>query len=164
MYQAHGTYYTEEHSVSFGEVITQNSQKVFSVYANTWDDWHLIPSSRPYIEQAVPDTKYIEMPGMDGQLDYTEYFGNTTKYGQRNGTLNFIIDNDHEAVETVREKMAQTLHGKYLKMVLMDDPDYYYEGFFKVGNVEPGSDHSSISISYQLNPYKKSIDGNTSKL
>jgi hypothetical protein len=42
-------------------------------------------------------------------------------------------------------------------MILQDDPDYYYEGRYTVGNWESGASNSAISISYQLDPYKIKI-------
>lgn len=162
MYHANGTYYTEEHTVSFGDV----SNSEFQVYANTWTDWHLIPSSRPAIANPTIVTKFIEIPGADGMLDLTTYLTGRPVYGQRQGSLSFIIDNDHEHWETIRMNMVRILHGKRLKVRLDDNPEWYYEGRFTVGNLESGSDHSNISITYQLDPYKFKIrdEGSTPML
>ena len=161
MYSAHGTYYTEEHSVSFGEIVTVltdgTPHLAFETIANTWTDWHLIPSSRPSIEHPNVVTKFIEIPGADGMLDLTTFLSGKANYGQRNGSLSFYVDNDHENWETIRRNIVTTLHGKRMKMRLMDDPDYYYDGRFSVGAWESGADHSGISISYQLEPYKLRI-------
>ena len=51
----------------------------------------------------------------------------------------------------------QVLHGKRLKMRLSSDPEYYYEGRFSVGPMESGASYSSISITYQLDTYKFTI-------
>lgn len=111
MYQANGTYYTEEHSISFGNLVLNNSsQTVFEVTVNSWEDWHLIPSSRPSITPPPVVSKYIEIPGSDGVLDLTEYLTGKAVYGPRNGTLSFIVDNDHESWETIRQNMINYLH------------------------------------------------------
>lgn len=163
MYQANGTYYTEDHSVSFGDLVTRtsggNTTVEFEDIANTWSDWHLIPSSRPSVAHPSIVTRFVEVPGADGMLDLTTFLTGRPNYGQRQGNLQFIVDNDHENWETIRMKIANTLHGKRLKMRLMDDPGYYYEGRFTVGNWEPGSDHSRIQITYNLEPYKLRITG-----
>lgn len=153
MYRSPNTYYTEEHSISFGDIVEDNFRPV----ANTWTTWHLIPSSRPTIAHPTVATKFVEIPGGDGALDLTNYLTGGPVYGMRTGSLSFYIDNDHEHYEYIREKIMATLHGKRLKMVLDDDPSYYYEGVFTVGNLEPGAAYSSISISYQLDPYKLKI-------
>ena len=71
MYYADGTYYTEEHSVSFGDLYVPSGQSytAFNVVANTWTDWHLIPSSRPAIAHPTVVTKFVENPGSDGLLE-----------------------------------------------------------------------------------------------
>lgn len=170
MYQSKGTYYTEEHSVSFGDLIQRSSGGAtytdFSVIANSWRDWYLIPSSRPSIEHPTANIKYIEIPGSDGMIDLTDYLTGSAQYGMRTGSLSFFIDNGHENHETIRENMMRVLHGKKIKMRLDDDPDYYYDGRFTVGKLEPGASHSSISIGYQVDPYKWNIqfEGTSPKL
>lgn len=165
MYQKNGLYYDESHSISFGDVVTQNSQKVFSTTANTWTDWHLIPSSNHSISLAAVDTKYMDVEGIDGSEDFTTYVNNDTQYSMKTGTLGFFIDHDQEDLELLRSKIASVIHGKWLKMRLMDDPDYYYEGFFEIESIEPGADYSKINIKYQLQPYKCLItNSNTKKL
>lgn len=158
MYQSNGTYYTEEHSISFGNVKTITEQgksyDTFDVIANTWTDWHLIPSSRPSVVPPTIVTKYVEIPGSDGVLDLSNFLTGRPTYGQRQGSFSFIVDNDHEQWEKLRSKITNALHGKKLNMRLEDDPNYFYTGRFTVGNWETGSDHSTVSLSYQLDPYK----------
>ncbi len=166
MYNENGTVYTEEHSISFGDIVLKSYEGVsyedFESFANTWEDWHLIPSSRPSIAHPTVATKFIEIPGTDGMIDLTDYLTGRPVYGQRQGSLNFLVANYFETWETIREKIVSMLHGKRLKMRLMDDPDYYYEGRFSVGQWESGSNNSAISITYQLDPYKKRIRANGS--
>ena len=41
-------------------------------YIDTWDDWKLIPSSRPVIAPPIERTKFATVPGRDGSLDYSQ--------------------------------------------------------------------------------------------
>lgn len=170
MYHANGIYYTEEHSVSFGDFVTRTSGgstvQEFQEIANTWNDWHLIPSSRPSVAHPTIVTKFIEIPGADGMLDLTDFLSGRANYGQRQGSLSFQVANNFEDWEIIRRKIVSTLHGKRLKMVLKDDPNYYYDGRYTVGNWESGASNSAISISYQLDPYKIRIkeEGSTPTL
>ena len=161
MYQSNGTYYTEDHSISFGNVRTVTSggksYDTFVTVANSWTNWHLIPSSRPSVVHPTIITKYVEIPGSDGVLDLTNFLIGRPIYGQRKGSFSFLIDNEHENWETIRAKIANALHGKRLNMCLKDDPNYYYTGRFTVGNFESGASNSSITISYDLDPYKLRI-------
>ena len=161
MYNSNGTYYTEEHSISFGKLKTVTSGGItryeFDTTANTWTDWHLIPSSRPSVAHPSVVTKFIEIPGADGVLDLTTYLTGRPVYGQRQGSFSFIVDNDHEYWETIRQKIVRTIHGNTILMRLDDDPQYYYEGQFSVGQWKSGANNSEIEISYQLQPYKMKI-------
>ena len=159
MYYADGTYYTEEHSVSFGDLYVPSGQSytAFNVVANTWTDWHLIPSSRPAIAHPSIVTKFVENQGSDGMLDLTTYLTGRPVYSQRQGSLSFLIANGIESWVDIQDDMISVLHGKRLKMKLEDDPGYYYEGRFTVGNLESGASNSAITISYQLDPYKRRI-------
>lgn len=155
------TYYTEEHSISFGDLVSRTSDGQtyvdFDTIANTWEDWHLIPSSRPSVAHPTISTKFVEVPGSDGMLDLTTYLTGKPIYGQRQGSFSFQVANGFEHWETIRQKIVTTLHGKRLKMRLMDDPNHYYEGRFTVGQWDTGASNSTISISYQLDPYKMRI-------
>ena len=154
MYSANGIYYTEEYSVSFGDV----SSNTFTTLANTWEDWHLIPSSKPAIATPNVITKYIELSGSDGALDLTTFLADRPIFGQRVGKLTFYSTNSGDLNEYIHEKMMALLHGKTLKMRLMHDPLYYYKGLFSVGPLESGASYSTITISYNLEPYKRKIN------
>lgn len=125
---------------------------------NTWEDWHLIPSSRPTISMApVTSEKFIDIPGKDGQLDISDYALGHPTYGNRTGSIEFIVVNDWwdwiEAYHTI----ASYLHGKRMKLILEDDdPFFYFEGRFKVNQWNSDKDWSKITIDYTLDPFKKS--------
>ena len=125
---------------------------------NTWDDWHLIPSSRPAFSMPQPSISSVEIPGRNGSIDTTEMNGKAITYSDRTGSFDFYVENGYwpswsEAYSTI----ALYLHGKKHKAVLEDDPMYYYEGRFSVNEWRSNASHSSISISYQVGPYKKNI-------
>ena len=141
------------HSITFGDF--QNNAFVGK---NTWEDWHLIPSSRPTVAQAGVSTTFVESPGRkDGPIDMTEYLTGTVVYQKRSGSFEFIVDNDHEYWETIRSKIVSYIHGKRMKMVLEDDPNYYYEGRFTVSEWRSEASNSKVIIGYTVNPNKYRI-------
>lgn len=148
------------HSITFGDI---SSGAI--VGKNTWTDWHLIPSSRPTVAQAPVTTNYISIPGKeDGPIDFSTYLTGSIQYGNRSGTFEFLVDNGHEYWEDIRYKIVNYLHGKELKMVLEDDPSYYYKGVFTLNEWKSESWNSSISINYILEPYKYLIASGSSWL
>lgn len=124
---------------------------------NTWDEWHLIPSSRPDIAMPGISEKYLEIPGRDGSIDLSEWLAGRITYGDREGSLEFYHQNGYEDYETVRRAMAHYFHGRTLKMILEDDPGYYYEGRFRLNGWKSDASHSKVVIDYRLRPYKWDI-------
>lgn len=146
------------HSINIGEI-------------NTWDDWHLVPSSRPLVNPPQPKTNYMAIPGGDGAMDMTTALTSRVNYGARTGSWHFIVVNPGQLPSSVpftgwtalySEIMAY-LHGKWLRVVLDDDPDYYYEGRLSVSDWTSGKGNSTITINYMLKPYKKRFSNGSTR-
>ena len=126
---------------------------------NTYDDWHLIPSSRPVILPPPIKTNYIDIPGRDGKLDYSEALLGRPTYENRTGSLEFIVENGYRDWAGLYTEIMQNLHGKRKNICLEDDPGYYYTGRLAVSDWESASDGtwSTITIDYELEPFKYDI-------
>lgn len=122
---------------------------------NTWDDWHLIPSSRPTVSMPEVKTKYIDLPGANGSLDLTSFLTGRPLYSPRTGNFEFIVMNDYGNWIDRYSEIANYLHGQVRKMFLEDDEEFYYEGRFTVDKWQSGTHNSSVTISYNVYPYKK---------
>ena len=145
------------HSITFGDGTLDEKGRFTG--KNTWKDWHLIPSTRPTVAEAGPVTNFVDIPGRRlGPIDTTEYLTGGVVYGARSGSFEFQIANDYEYWESIRRHVVNYLHGKRMKMVLEDDPGWYFEGRFSVGGIKPGAVSSSITINYVLGPYKYYIN------
>lgn len=122
---------------------------------NTWSNWHLIPSSRPLVSPPPVNEKMIEVPGRNGMLDLTEALTGAPTYGDRTGTWEFYVMHDYWSDwVTCYSTIMNYLHGKRLRVVLEDDPNYYYEGRLSVQNWNSPKDYSKIIIEYKLGPFK----------
>lgn len=135
------------HSITFGD-------------KNTWTDWHLVATSRPVIDPPQPKTQYVDIPGADGSIDLTESLAGRPVFSDREGSLEFYVLNDFDIDGysydwfTVYSTVMQYLHGRYMRMVLEDDPNYYYEGRFSVNSWKSDQNHSTITIDYHVSPYR----------
>lgn len=140
------------HSITFGN-------------KNTWEDWHLVPSSRPVVNPPKPKTQYVDIPGADGSIDLTESLAGRPVFSDREGSFDFIVLNDFNIDNydynwvDVYTSIMQYLHGRHMTMILEDDPNYYYEGRFTVNNWKSDANNSTITIDYVLSPYKYSVTG-----
>lgn len=131
------------HSITFGD-------------KNTWDDWHLVPSSRPLFLPPVQKTTVIDIPGFDGVIDLSTSLTKYPIYSNRTGTLEFIVMNGYEDWATKYSEIMNYLHGRTVEAILEDDPGFCYKGRFEVDTWESKNDGtwSTIKIKYDLEPYK----------
>jgi len=123
---------------------------------NTWDDWHLVPTSRPKFNMPPVKTQYIDIPGSDGVLDLTTALTGRPMYGNRQGSFEFLVMNDYGNWYDRYSEIATYLHGRSFRAVLNDDPLYYYEGRFSVNEWKSERDWSRLVIDYNVGPYKLS--------
>ena len=126
---------------------------------NTWSTWHMAPKSRPFVSPPQVKTEYIDVPGSDGALDYTEALTGKPRYANRTGQWDFIIDNGFIEWTKLYSDVLHRLHGKrFDKIILDDDPNYYWTGRLSVTGQFGNKDYSSVTIQYNLDPYKYPID------
>ena len=138
-----------------------------NVSKNTYTDWRLVPTVRPVINPPKPKTKYVDIPGGDGSIDLTDTLAGRPAYANREGTIEFTVLNDYASPEgpstynwvDVYTSVMQFLHGKNARVVLEDDPTYYYEGRITLDSWTTDRAWSKITISYSLGPYKYSLAG-----
>lgn len=136
------------HSVIFGD-------------KNTWDDWHLVPDSRPVLLPPEVKTNYVDIPGADGHLDLTEALTGEALYKNRTGSITFLVMNGYWPWTEAYSTIMNYIHGQKMNVMLEDDPGFYYEGRFSVNTWKSNKERSEIVIDYNISPYK--IDMYSSK-
>lgn len=119
-------------------------------------EWGMVPVKRPHVAPPEVKTSYIEVPGGDGVLDYSEVLTGETRYGQRTGSWEFWLKPGKKWPE-VYTGILTKLHGKQVRVVLADDPDFYYTGRVEVNEWRSEEMDSRIVLDYNLNPYKYSL-------
>ena len=121
---------------------------------NTWDDWHLIPMTRPLVEPPEVATNFVEIPGMDGTIDLTDAVSGGPAYKDRTGTWKFIVMNGYGDWAQRFSTIMGYLRGLSYRVVLEDDSEYFYEGRVYVTNWTSDKAYSTIEFTYNLKPYK----------
>lgn len=153
------------HSIDFKvEYVSSGVSKVLEY--NTFEDFHIVPTSRPVFTMPDVKTKTIEVPGANGIIDLSEALTGYPVYANRSGSFKFAVLNDIEDWTEIYSKVANALHGKKAKAVLEDDPDWYYEGRWSVGSLDSPSNGtwSSIDLAYNVSPFKYSHTEKTRRL
>lgn len=109
-----------------------------------------------------PYTTYIDVHGADGTLDLSTALTGSLLYKNREGDWEFMVANSYPGITdsdvvATQHRLNNYLHGKKFKIVLEDDPGFYYTGRLSVDLWTPHKNWSRVSIKYYLNPYKYEI-------
>lgn len=149
------------HSLTFSTGTISNG-KLTGV--NTWDNWHLIPTSRPVFTLPNVETKYVDVDGREGSIDITNYLNSQTVIRDRSGSFEFYITNrtDGEYFR-LQSEIAAYLRGRRLWVSLEDDPNYYYIGRFNLESWKQDDHFSQVTIKYRVAPYKYRVTNSNSK-
>lgn len=128
---------------------------------NTLKDWYLVPLSRPVINPPKQKLQTINIPGANGVLDLSNSLTHYPVFENRTGNIKFAVLNDKPGHDwlTVYTKIMKYLQGNNVKMIMEDDPKYYYEGRVYVDEWDSKNDGtwSEISLGYDLQPYRRSV-------
>lgn len=147
-----------DHSILFGDGSLYTTGRKTGLFKgiDTWKDWHLIPSSRPAVAPPEVYTNYVDLPACHGKLDLSEYLTGGPVYKNRSGSWQFIAANGYGFWAERENQIKNFLHGKKRIVVLNDEPEYFYEGRFKVGmwSSNGSTNWSTIQIDYELQPFK----------
>ena len=122
---------------------------------HSYDAFQLILAAKTI---GTPSTKNatIDIPGGDGVLDLTEFFGET-KYGNRTLSFEFsslVIPSDF----MMQFSMVQNaIHGKKLPIILDDDPGWQYTGRISVSEWKADRNVGKLVVDCDCEPYKYQI-------
>ena len=119
---------------------------------HTFRDWYMVPEEIPVFQPPPVKQNRIDVPGMDGDLDLTEIFGDVS-YGNRVGSISFVVLDDITWA-TAYSTVLNFLHGQRLNCILDDDPTFFYSGRFAVNKWKSEREYNRIVIDYILDPYK----------
>ncbi len=130
---------------------------VDDTFINTYDAWHLIPSSRPVISPPIERTKFVTVGGRSGSLDYSQSLTHKPVYDNRTGKIEFYVENDWwDSWETAYTTITEALQGKRVELALEDNPTHYYKGLLWVNGWKSQKGNSVITLEYNLHPTMES--------
>lgn len=131
---------------------------------HSYREWGLILKTRPVISPPKPKTKLIEIPGSDKVIDLTEMLTGAVHYEPRQIKCEFIVADGRPKWPAVYSAVLEAVHGKRLQIIMDDDPNYYYEGRVAVDEWQSEEVTSTIVITAEVDPYKRSRFGSEAKL
>ena len=122
---------------------------------HSWRDFSLILGDKT-IGAAEAKTAEVEVPGADGVLDITEYFGDIN---YKNRSLQFVFSTIVPQKEFLKlfSKIQNAIHGKKIRIILDDDPDFYYIGRVTVSEWKANKNVGELTIDCDCEPYKYKV-------
>lgn len=129
---------------------------------HSYDDLSLILNSKE-ISPPLPKTEKVDVPGSDGELDLTEFFGGV-KFKNRKFSAEFTYIGAMSTFENEVSTVENALNGVKCNIVLDDDQSFYYIGRATVDKAVQEKSILKFSISADCEPYKlKSTETTVSK-
>lgn len=119
---------------------------------HSFRDLHLLLTGK---EIGSPEVKRqtIDLSGADGELDFTDFFGEP-KY------MNVQHQFTFESIQPRNEQLSQftdiknKIHGKKGRIILDDDPSFFYVGRCSVSKYTNEKNIGKISVECDCEPYK----------
>lgn len=100
--------------------------------------------------------KLIDIEGADGSIDMTDFF-NGPKYGEATHVFPFTALVPRSDFLNHYSKVKNALHGQKLRIILDDDPGFYYVGRCYVSKFTSPNGIGIISVECECEPYKYKV-------
>lgn len=127
---------------------------------HSFRDFGLYPKSKMIVAPPEVREVYVEVAGADGDLDITEALTGRANYESREGKFEFTVI-DRSKWDYTYSLIMNTLHGHKMRVVLDEDPYYYYNGRVKVDSFKTSKHTATITVEGYFDPYKKSLVANS---
>lgn len=142
------TTYSGEHSIIFNYGTDNES--------HSWEDWGLVPASRPFVALPSVKERSIDIPGSNGKVDLCDIPLGMPVFNNRSGSWTFNVAHDIHGLDWQEHLALLTsyFHGRKHTFTLEDDMSYYYEGRLYLESYTAGQVFSTINIKYDVHPFK----------
>ena len=124
----------------------------FDNYYHSYSDFRLIMKPKEIASPAVKVRK-IDIEGADGSLDYTDFFGEP-KFEDVTLKFDFSTTVPQSEFLSLYSRIRNALHGKKMRIVLDDDPLFFYYGRVSVLPFSVDRGIGQVSIECDCEPYK----------
>lgn len=123
---------------------------------HSYDDFNLILTQKT-IGTPSPKTETIDIPGGDGVLDLTEFFGEV-KYNNRQLSFEFSTIVPKEEFMELFSRVQNAIHGQKMQIVLDEDSEWYYIGRNTVSEWKADKNIGKFTIDCDCEPYKNKLE------
>ncbi len=131
---------------------------------HTHKDWGLAIGNNNCIGEPEQETYYLDVPGADGFLDYSEALTGRPVFKKR--TIEITLGGKMERGRWTAfvSDIRILLHGKRVRIVFDDFPGYYWEGRALVTDFDRTRELGTFKLTIpQADPYGYSLNDNSSE-
>ncbi|MDY4081142.1 MAG: hypothetical protein SOY97_05890 [Candidatus Metalachnospira sp.] len=122
---------------------------------HSYNDFYLILNKKT-IESPSPKIEKVEIEGGDGAIDLSEAFGEI-KYENRKLSFDFSTIIHPSQFLMLYSEIQNLIHGQIMKLILDDDPVFYYIGRVSIDKWKSDKNIGKITIDCDCEPYKYKI-------
>lgn len=146
---------------------SERSLQLYSLTLNdeidTWDDWKIVAVKKPVFFEPELKSDYLDVPGRSESLDLTEVLTGYPLFENRVGTIQFFLYDDSMPALSKLNIIRNYIHGKKHKIILNNEPEYFYIGRLTVSESHPTTEgeYAVFNLDYNLEPYKYEMTGST---
>ncbi len=126
---------------------------------HSFNDFQLLLTSKT-IGAPAPKTEIVDVPGGDGVLDFTEFFGGV-KYNNRKLSFEFSTIVPRAQFMDLFSAVQNALNGQKMRIILDEDPTWFYTGRVTVSEWKADKSIGKLTIDCDCEPYKQSISTTT---
>lgn len=108
------------------------------------------------IGTAKPNIYKQSIPGMNGSLNYTSFYGETT-FENREIELKFAKKVDADT-QNLKDQIENTFNGKEVKVVFSDDTAHYWKGTASIEENDDDTKVHNLYIIIDTHPFKFNVD------
>lgn len=125
---------------------------------HTFEKWKLI-LTHTEISFPEPKTETVDIPGADGELNFSKSLTGDVKYKNRTITFTFVTVERYDKWKSLISDISNYLHGQeFEKIILDEDINFYYKGFAEINQFESNKNTGTITIQCNVEPYKYDIN------
>lgn len=118
-----------------------------------WDTYRMPLRRLDCVPPPKIKTNTIEIPGRDGVLDLTDYFGRVF-YENRPIQMEFGRIYDRMLWPQIYSEILNRFHGKRCKVIFDDDPAYFWVGRVSIDDYERTLRLGQLKVNVDAEPYK----------
>lgn len=99
----------------------------------------------------------IDVPGGDGSIDMTDFFGEP-KYNDVLHKFEFVTTEPESDFLSQFSTIKNAVHGRKVRIILDDDPTFFYMGRCHVSSFTNEKGIGTISVECECEPYKYKLN------